>query len=227
MNIFIFVSIFFFSFNAFRFQCTSLSLLWLDLFQGILFFGCYFKWKYFNNLDFNNFFFRLLVASCFLNNWFWHVDCKCCNFAELVISSNSFFLFNCCWSFRVFAEIILLLPLQFGWLFLGFLGSSVGKESTRNAGDPGSISGSGRSAGEGVGYPLQCSWASLVAQLVKNPPAVRETWVWFLGWEDPLEKGNPPQCAGLENSMDCIVLGSQRVGHDWVSFTFTLLPFVA
>ena len=47
---------------------------------------------------------------------------------------------------------------------------------------------SGRSAGEGIGYPLQYSWASLVAQLVKNPPAMQETWVRSLGWEDPLEK---------------------------------------
>ena len=51
------------------------------------------------------------------------------------------------------------------------------------------IPGSGRSTGEGIGYPLQYSWASLVAQLVKNPPAMRETWVQSLGWEDPLEKG--------------------------------------
>ena len=51
------------------------------------------------------------------------------------------------------------------------------------------ISGSGRSIGKGTGYPLQYSWASLVAQLVKNPPAMWETWVLSLGWEDPLEKG--------------------------------------
>jgi len=51
------------------------------------------------------------------------------------------------------------------------------------------IPGSGRSSGEGIGYPLQYSWASLVAQLVKNPPAVWETWVRCLGWEDPLAKG--------------------------------------
>ena len=70
-----------------------------------------------------------------------------------------------------------------------FPDSSVGKESACNAGDPGSILGSGRSAGEGIGYPLQCSWASLVAQLVKNPPAMWEIWVRSLGWEDPLEKG--------------------------------------
>ena len=62
-------------------------------------------------------------------------------------------------------------------LLLGFPGSSVGKESTCNAGDPDSIAGLGRSAGEGIGYPLQYSWASLVAQLVKNLPAMQETWV--------------------------------------------------
>ena len=50
------------------------------------------------------------------------------------------------------------------------------------------IPGSGRSAGEGTGYPLQYSWASLVAQLVKNPPAMQDTWVQPLGWEDSLEK---------------------------------------
>ena len=72
---------------------------------------------------------------------------------------------------------------------LGFPGSSVGKESACNAGDPGSIPGMGRSSGEGIGYPLEYSWASLVAQLVKNLPAMRETWVRSLGWEDPLEKG--------------------------------------
>ena len=55
--------------------------------------------------------------------------------------------------------------------------SSVGKESTCNAGDPSSIPGLERSAGEGIRYPLQDSWASLVAQLVKNPPAKRESWV--------------------------------------------------
>ena len=65
--------------------------------------------------------------------------------------------------------------------FMGFPDSSIGKESACNAGDPGSIRGSGRSAGEGIGYPLQYSWASLVAQLVKNLPAMRETWVQSLG----------------------------------------------
>ena len=72
---------------------------------------------------------------------------------------------------------------------LSFPHSSVDKESACNAGDPGSIPGSGRSTGEGIGYPLQYSWASLVAQLVKNPPEMRDTWVPSMDWEDPLEKG--------------------------------------
>ena len=72
---------------------------------------------------------------------------------------------------------------------MGFPGNSVGKDSTCNAGDPGSIPGSGRSAGERIGYPLQYSQASLMAQLVKNPPAMQETVVQFLVWEVPLEKG--------------------------------------
>ena len=70
----------------------------------------------------------------------------------------------------------------------GFPGSSAGKESVCNAGDPSSIPGLGRSTGEEIGYPLQYSYASLVAQLVKNPP-VWETCVRSLGWKDPLEKG--------------------------------------
>ena len=71
------------------------------------------------------------------------------------------------------------------------------------------IPGSGRSAGKGIGYRLQYSWASLVAQLVKIPPAMQETWVRSLGWEDsPGErKGYPLQYSGLENSVDCIVHG--------------------
>ena len=67
--------------------------------------------------------------------------------------------------------------------------SSVGKESTCNAGDPGSIPGSGRSPREGIGYLLRYTWASLVAQLVKNLPAMWKIWVRSLGWEDSLEKG--------------------------------------
>ena len=80
-------------------------------------------------------------------------------------------------------------PLPFTW---GFCDSSVGKESACNAGDLGLIPGSGRSPGEKVGYPLQYSWASLVAQLVKNLPAMQETWVQSLGREDPWRRERLP-----------------------------------
>ena len=99
-----------------------------------------------------------------------------------------------------------------------FPDSSVGKESTCNAGDPSLTPGPGKSAWVGIGYPLQYSWASCVAQLVKNLPAVWDTWVWSLGWEDPLEK-IPLQYSGLENFM-----GSQRVRHRWATFTLDF-PF--
>ena len=106
-----------------------------------------------------------------------------------------------------------------------FPDSSVGKESTCKAGDPGSIAGLGRSPGEGIGYPLQYSWASSVAQLVKNLPAMRETWVRSLGWEDFLEKGKATHSSILAWRIPWTVqfMGSQRVRHDWVTFTFILL----
>ena len=90
---------------------------------------------------------------------------------------------------------------------------STGKESTCNVGDLGLIPGLGRSPGEGKGYPLQYSWASLVAQLVKNLPAMWETWVRPLGWEDPLEKGRayPLQYSTLENSMDYSLWGRKEL----------------
>ena len=109
-------------------------------------------------------------------------------------------------------------------LVLVFPCGSASKESTFNAGDPGSIPGSGRSSGEGKRYPLQYSWASLVVQLVKNPPAMPETWVQSLGWEDPPEKGKATHSSILswkipwaEQSM-----GLQRVRHNWATFTFFL-----
>ena len=78
---------------------------------------------------------------------------------------------------------------RFYFVFLDFPDSSAGKESACSAGDPSSIPGSGRSPGKGIGFPLQYSWTSLVAQMEKNPRAMWETWVRSLGWEDPLEKG--------------------------------------
>ena len=102
-----------------------------------------------------------------------------------------------------------------------FPGGSAGKESTCNVEDPGSIPGWRRSPREGIGFPLQYSWASLVAQLVKNPPAMQETWVWSLGWEDPLEKGKPLQDSGLENTMYCIDHGVTK-SRTWLTFTSSL-----
>ena len=101
---------------------------------------------------------------------------------------------------------------------MGFPHSSVGKEYTCNAGDPGLIPGLGRSPGEGIGYLLQYSWASLVAQLVKNLPAMQETWIQSLFREDyPGEgKGYPLQCSGLENLMDCMVHGVAK-SRTWLS----------
>ena len=90
--------------------------------------------------------------------------------------------------------------------------SSVGKESSCNAGDPSLIPGLGRSAGEGIGYPCQYSWASLVAQLVKNLPAMQEILVQPLGWEDSSGEGKDYllQYSGLENSTDCIAHGGLK-----------------
>ena len=100
-------------------------------------------------------------------------------------------------------------------MLVSFPDSSVGKESTCNAGDPGLIPGSGRSAGKGIGYPLQYSWTSLVAQLVKNPLAMQETWVQSLGWEDPLEKGKATHSSILAWRIPQTLksMGSQKVGR--------------
>ena len=81
--------------------------------------------------------------------------------------------------------------------FVGIPDSSAGKESACNAGDPGSIPGSGRAPGEGIGYSLQYSWTSLMAQTVKNLPAMQKTWVQSLGWEDLLEESLATYCSIL------------------------------
>ena len=105
-----------------------------------------------------------------------------------------------------------------------FPGSLAGKISACNVGDPGLIPVLGRSSGEGISYPLQYSWASLVAQMVKNLAAMQETWVWSLGWEDPLENGMATHSSipAWRIPMDsrawwATVHGLQRVRHDWES----------
>ena len=95
-------------------------------------------------------------------------------------------------------------------LIMGFPNSSAGKESTCNAGDPGLIPGSGRFPEEGIDYPFQYSWASQMTQTVKNLPAIRDTWVWTLAWEDPLEKGTasvflPGEFHGQRSLASCTV----------------------
>ena len=97
----------------------------------------------------------------------------------------------------------------------GFPESSVGKETSCNAGDPGLILGWGRSPGEGIGYPFQYSWASLVVQPVKNLPGVWETWVQSLGWEDPLKKGKVTHSSHLYTIQSMGVTKSQTQLSDF------------
>ena len=78
---------------------------------------------------------------------------------------------------------MVIMSVSFSWLYVHSIILAC------NAGDPGLIPRLGRPLGEGIGYPLQCSWVSMVAQTVKNPPVVWETWLRSLGWEDPLEEG--------------------------------------
>ena len=109
-------------------------------------------------------------------------------------------------------------PLDLISLLMGFPGSSAGKESTCNAGDPGSIPGSGSSPGEGISYPLQCAWASLVAQMVKNLPATWETWFspwvgkipWRRAWQ-PTPVFLPGESLWTEDPGGPQSMGLQRV----------------
>ena len=106
-------------------------------------------------------------------------------FPVFVLGSDSLFTMQCSpylkYPMNRMTHIALELDLT-GQNTEGFPDSSVGKESSCNAVDPSSIPGSGRSPGEGIGYPLLHSWASVVAQMVKNLLAVRETWVQSMGW---------------------------------------------
>ena len=107
---------------------------------------------------------------------------------------------------------------------ISFPGDSDGKASAYDARDLGSIPGSERSPGEGNGNPLQYSWASLVAQRLKHLPAMRESWVRSLGWEDPLEKEMATHSSILawripwtEEPGGLQSTGSQKVRHNWAS----------
>ena len=122
------------------------------------------------------------------------VQCMNFNLLNLLVNISAWLLSLLFLSLPLILSLSSLSALFLGYIYKYFIymcfpDSSVGKESAYNAGDPGSTPGLGRSPGEGIGYPLQYSWGSLVDQLVKNPLAMRETWVQSLGWEDPLEKG--------------------------------------
>ena len=107
--------------------------------------------------------------------------------------------------------------------------SSVGKESDCNAGDPRLIPGSGRSAGEGIGYPLQYSWAFPVAQLGKESACnVEDLGSIPWSWKDPLEKGKATHFSILAWRIPWTVqsMRSQRFGHDWATFTFTINSWI-
>ena len=100
-------------------------------------------------------------------------------------------------------------------------GGTGGKESACKAEDPGSVPESGRFPGEGLGYPLQYSWAPMVAKMVKNPPAMQKTEALSLGWENPLKEAWQPTPVFLpgkspwtEEPGGLQSMGSQRVGHD-------------
>ena len=99
--------------------------------------------------------------------------------------------------------------------------SSVGKEYTCNAGDPGLIPGLGRSTGEGIAYPIQYSWASHMAQQVKNPPAMQETWVQTLGWEDPQRRERLPTPVFWPRERHGQYSPWDHKAADWVTFAFT------
>ena len=111
----------------------------------------------------------------------------------------------------------------------GFPDSSMGKESACNTGDPCWIPGQEDPLEKGSATHFPFSWASLVAQLVKKPPAMLETWVQSLGWEDPLEKGKATHSSilGWRIAWTAWSMESQRFRYDWATFTITLQSTVS
>ena len=134
----------------------------------------------------------LIYHSCHLAFYFLNMTYILCK-----IETTLFCLYDFVVWLQIFLALIKKSAMKFSlfdWLLhipLSCSDSSAGKKSTCNAGDPSLIPGCGRSPWEGIGYPLQYSWFSLVAQMIKNPPVVWETWFQSLGWEDPLEEGMP------------------------------------
>ena len=112
------------------------------------------------------------------------------------VKRNWTLILYCSWS-NYFSSMYGLTILTLLYMYIGMI-----------TGDPGLILGSGRSIGEGIGYPLQYSWASLVVQLVKNLPAMQETWVPGLGRSPGENKGYPLQHSDLDNTRNCIIPGT-------------------
>ena len=112
--------------------------------------------------------------------------------------------------------------------FQGFPGNSAGKESASDAGDPSAVPGSGRSLGKGMGYPLQYSWASFLAQMVKNRLQCRKSgfdpWVgkspWRRAWQ-PTPVFLPGESPWTEEPDQLQTMGLKRVGHDWATCEHT------
>ena len=135
---------------------------------------------------------------------------------------NLIYLFlECLMNLHFLKKMILI----YNSLITFFTDSSVGKEPTCNAEDPGSSPGLERSAGEGIGYPFQYSWTSLLAQVVKNLPAMWETWVWSLGWEDPLEKGMATHSSILDWRIPWTLVHGVAKSRTWLS-DFHLLNYI-
>ena len=121
---------------------------------------------------------KLLIQNlCFSLTIFLITNCQLCVFSRLLYQMQKFLIDYKTAPQEITPSLSYLFLIDNNYYVMGFRGSSACKESAYNAGDPGLIPRLGRSPGEGISYPLQYSWASLVAQLVKNPPALRETWV--------------------------------------------------
>ena len=146
---------------------------------------------------------------------------KLCLWSESLLISWELHLEHPLFTFHLCIHFHLLGLIYFQDFQMGFPCSSAGKEFTCSSGDPGSIPGSGRSPGEGIGYPLQYSWASLVAQTAKNPPTVWETWVrywlgkipWRRAWQ-PTPVFLPGESPWTEEPGGLQSMGSRRVRYD-------------
>ena len=197
--------------------------MYISLFK-VLFLCILIKLNMFRMPDGNAFFYGFFVVVYTLNplyHWgssLWSTDIQ--DRKDSYLSSRHCHLCNLC-NKQIIGSLICFIQSIFTTDYLIIYKPSVGKESACNAGDPDWIPGSGRSPGEGIGYPLQYSRASLMVQLVKNLPAISGdlSSIHALGRSPGEGKGYPLQCFGQENSMDCIVHGVTK-SHTPLSLSF-------